>query len=61
LTAFQEVDAAAAELAKLRIFGGLSIEEASEALGMPRVTAFRSWTYARAWLTSALADRPENS
>lgn len=61
LTAFQEVDATAAELAKLRIFGGLSVEEASEALGMPRATAFRTWTYSRAWLTAALADQPENS
>jgi RNA polymerase sigma factor (TIGR02999 family) len=59
LTDFEEVDFAAAELAKLRIFGGLSVEEASEALGMPRATAFRVWTYARAWLTAALADRPE--
>ncbi len=61
LTAFEEVDAAAAELAKLRMFGGLSVEKAGEALGMPRATAFRVWTYARAWLTAALADRPENS
>jgi RNA polymerase sigma factor (TIGR02999 family) len=61
LTAFAAVDAAAAELAKLRLFGGLSVEEAGEALGLPRATAFRVWTYARAWLTAALADRPENS
>ena len=61
LTAFKEVDATAAELAKLRIFGGLLVEEAGEALGMSRATAFRVWTYARAWLTAALADRPENS
>src|SRR4029077_15818837 len=61
LTAFEGVDAAAAQLAKLRIFGGLSVEEAGEALGMPRATAFRVWTYSRAWLTAALADRPENS
>jgi RNA polymerase sigma factor (TIGR02999 family) len=59
LTTFEQVDAAAAELAKLRIFGGLSVEEAGEALDMPRATAFRVWTYARAWLTAALADRPE--
>jgi RNA polymerase sigma factor (TIGR02999 family) len=61
LTAFQEVDATAAELAKLEIFGGLSVEEAGESLGMPRATAFRVWTYARAWLSAALADRPKNS
>ncbi len=58
LTAFMEVDESAAELAKLRVFGGLTVEEAGEALGMARATAFRSWSYARAWLTAALADGP---
>jgi DNA-directed RNA polymerase specialized sigma24 family protein len=61
LTAFEAIDASAAEMAKLRVFGGLSVEEAGESLGMPRATAFRVWTYARAWLTAALADRPEDS
>jgi RNA polymerase sigma factor (TIGR02999 family) len=56
LTAFEAVDPSAAELAKLRIFGGLSVEEAGEALGLPRATAFRVWTYARAWLTAALSE-----
>jgi RNA polymerase sigma factor (TIGR02999 family) len=56
LTRFAAIDPTAAELAKLRIFGGLSVEEAGEALGVPRATAFRTWTYARAWLTSRLAD-----
>jgi RNA polymerase sigma factor (TIGR02999 family) len=60
LTAFEPIDAAAAKLAKFRIFGGLSVEEAGAALGMPRATAFRVWTYARAWLTAALADRPKD-
>jgi len=60
LTAFEGVDAAAAGLAKLRVFGGVSVEEAGETLGMPRATAFRVWTYARAWLSAALADRPKN-
>ena len=48
LTAFERVDTAAAELAKLHIFGGLSVEQASEAMDMPRATAFRLWSYARA-------------
>jgi RNA polymerase sigma factor (TIGR02999 family) len=55
LTAFEKVDAGAAALAKLRVFGGLSVEEAAEALGISRASAFRTWTYARAWLTAALA------
>lgn len=61
LTTFEAVDATAAQLAKLRLFGGLSAEEAGETLGLSRASAFRVWTYARAWLTSALADRPEKS
>jgi RNA polymerase sigma factor (TIGR02999 family) len=61
LTSFETIDASAAELAKLRVFAGLSVEEAGEALGLPRATAFRVWTYARAWLTAALADGPEDS
>jgi RNA polymerase sigma factor (TIGR02999 family) len=56
LNRFAAIDPAAAELAKLRVFGGLSVAEAGEALAMPRATAFRTWTYARAWLTARLAD-----
>jgi RNA polymerase sigma factor (TIGR02999 family) len=48
-------DAELAELAKLRLFAGLSIEEEGEALGMSRASAFRSWAFARAWLTAALS------
>jgi RNA polymerase sigma factor (sigma-70 family) len=59
LTTFAQIDAAA-ELAKLRIFGGLSVEEAAEAMNLSRATAFRTWTYARAWLTAALTDKSEN-
>ena len=54
LTRFAAIDPTAAGLAKLRIFGGLSVEEAGDAMGIPRATAFRTWTYARAWLTSRL-------
>jgi RNA polymerase sigma factor (TIGR02999 family) len=59
LTRFAAIDPTASELAKLRVFGGLSVEEAGEALGVPRATAFRIWTYARAWLTCRLADGPD--
>jgi RNA polymerase sigma factor (TIGR02999 family) len=48
-------DAETAELAKLRLFAGLSIEEAAEALGVSRATAYRTWAFARAWMTAALA------
>jgi RNA polymerase sigma factor (TIGR02999 family) len=61
LTTFKGIDSSAAELAELRIFAGLSVEEAAVALAMPRATAFRAWTYAKAWLTADLADRSEES
>ncbi len=48
-------DTDAAEVARLRLFAGLSIEEAADALGVSRATAFRDWSYARAWLTAALS------
>jgi RNA polymerase sigma factor (TIGR02999 family) len=48
-------DPDAVATARLRLFAGLSIEEAAEVLGISRATAFRDWSYARAWLTTALS------
>ena len=45
-----EEDPKAAELVKLRYFAGLSLEEAAEAVGMSRSSAYEHWTYAKAWL-----------
>jgi RNA polymerase sigma factor (TIGR02999 family) len=50
LDRFAEIDPVKAELVKLRYFVGLTIEEASEVLGLSPATAKRSWAYARAWL-----------
>jgi RNA polymerase sigma factor (TIGR02999 family) len=47
-------DAGSADVARLRLFAGLSVEESADALGVSRATAFRDWAYARAWLTAAL-------
>jgi RNA polymerase sigma factor (TIGR02999 family) len=54
LTLLAAEDAAAAELAQLRLFAGLSVEEAGQALGVSRATAFRDWAYARAWIAAKL-------
>jgi RNA polymerase sigma factor (TIGR02999 family) len=54
LAGLEAEDPAAAALARLRLFAGLSVEEAGDALGVSRATAFRDWAYARAWLTAAL-------
>jgi RNA polymerase sigma factor (TIGR02999 family) len=49
-------DGNAADLVKLHIFAGLSIEEAAEALRVSRTSAYRQWTYARAWLRTQFRD-----
>jgi RNA polymerase sigma factor (TIGR02999 family) len=54
LTRLGEEDAAAARVAHLHLFGGLSAEEAGKALGLSRAAAYRNWKYARAWLRDAL-------
>jgi RNA polymerase sigma factor (TIGR02999 family) len=46
----------AADLAKLRLFAGLSVDEAADGLGVSRRTGFRLWTYARAFLQDELSD-----
>jgi hypothetical protein len=43
-----------AEVARHRLFAGLSTDETAEAPGLSRATAFREWAYARSWLTTAL-------
>lgn len=50
LDRLKEHDPRAAELVKLRFFGGLGQQEAAELLGLPDRSAGRLWAYARAWL-----------
>jgi RNA polymerase sigma factor (TIGR02999 family) len=50
-------DATAADLVRLHLFAGMSIEEAGATLGMSRATAFRNWAFARAWLREALPNK----
>src|SRR6516162_462606 len=56
LDRLQAEDAKAVEIVKLRLFAGLSVEEAADALGMGRATAYRHWTFARAWLRCEFSD-----
>jgi RNA polymerase sigma factor (TIGR02999 family) len=63
LTLLAAEDVQAAELARLRLFAGLSVEECAAALGLSRATAFRDWSYARAWIAAKLGgpDFSQNS
>ena len=56
LEQLEQEDRPKAELVKLRYFAGMSLEEASSAMGISKATASRYWTYAKAWLRCALED-----
>jgi RNA polymerase sigma factor (TIGR02999 family) len=54
LTKLAALDAQQARLVELRYFGGLSVEETAEALGISPATVKRHWTIAKAWLLREL-------
>jgi RNA polymerase sigma factor (TIGR02999 family) len=56
LAKLAEVDAPAADIVKLRVFAGMSVEEAAVVMGVSPRTAKRNWAYARAWLGRALSN-----
>jgi RNA polymerase sigma factor (TIGR02999 family) len=58
LTRLQQEDPEAAAIARLRLYAGLSVEEAARASGTSRANAYRHWAYARAWLHACLRDAP---
>ena len=43
-------DALVARLVELRYFAGLSVEEAAATAGVSAATAYRHWSFARAWV-----------
>jgi len=51
----------AARIVEARVFAGLSVEEAAAMLGLSRATAYREWTFARAWLATALSENQKKS
>ena len=54
LTRLASVDADAAELVKLRMFAGLTLEEIARQMQISPRTDKRNWAFARAWLRSAM-------
>jgi len=54
LTRLAGEDPQAARLIQLRYFAGLSIEDAAEAIGIARSTAYEHWSYARVRLKTLL-------
>ncbi len=50
----ERLDADQARLVELRFFGGLTMEETSEVLGVSRGTVQREWALAKGWLHRSL-------
>lgn len=57
LTRLAEVDARKARVIELRFFGGLTLEETAEELGVSPETVGREWRRAKAWLFAELSAR----
>jgi RNA polymerase sigma-70 factor (ECF subfamily) len=57
LTRLATLDPQQARLVELRYFGGLTIEETAEVLGVSPATVKRSWVVAKAWLRKELDAR----
>jgi len=45
-------------IVELRYFGGLTIDETAEVLGLSPATIERGWRFARAWLRTQLSNEP---
>jgi RNA polymerase sigma factor (TIGR02999 family) len=48
------MDARKAKVVELKFFGGLTMDEIAEVVGISRATVEREWSFARAWLFNAL-------
>ena len=57
LAALAEVDPRKSQVVELRFFGGLSIEEAAEALHVSCETVTRDWRFAKTWIMRELRSR----
>jgi RNA polymerase sigma factor (TIGR02999 family) len=55
LDALARQDARTAQVVELRYFGGLSVDETAEVLGVSPETVMRDWKFAKAWLLRELS------
>ena len=60
LKVLAHIDRRKSKAIELRFFGGLTVVEAAEALGISRETALRDWRFARAWIRSEMSVVPTN-
>jgi RNA polymerase sigma factor (TIGR02999 family) len=55
LSRLEKLDPRQAKIVELRFFGGLTLDEAAEALGISRRTVAYEWRIARAWMRAELS------
>jgi RNA polymerase sigma factor (TIGR02999 family) len=55
LQALSAIDQRKAKVVELRFFGGLSVEETADALGVSADTVMRDWKLAKVWLLRELS------
>jgi RNA polymerase sigma factor (TIGR02999 family) len=60
LTRLAALDPEQARIVELRYFGGLTVEETGEVVGVSPATVKRQWAMARAWLKRAVDRTPED-
>jgi RNA polymerase sigma-70 factor (ECF subfamily) len=51
------VDERKSRVVEVRFFGGLSVEETAEVLGVSKNTVMRDWSLAKAWLVRELKNQ----
>ena len=56
LERLRETESRKAELVVLRFYGGMTVQEAADFLGISVATAERDWAFAKAWLRSRMAE-----
>lgn len=61
LNGLAALDEQQARVVELRFFGGLTIEETAEVLGISHATVERDWRAARAWLRREMSEEPYES
>jgi RNA polymerase sigma factor (TIGR02999 family) len=61
LTRLAEFDPRKSQIAELRFFGGLSLDETGQLLGISLATVERDWQAARAWLFKTLSESASRS
>ena len=57
LNSLAEIDPQQSRVVELRVFGGLTVEETAEALGISPRTVKREWSMAKAWLHKQMKDQ----